>query len=676
MAYNPFNIFRRNQKAIFAVITVFIMFTFVLSSGLGGGADFFDWLPQWLGKKGGKGEALCTIDGSRITQSQLSDPGRGLRYTRLMANRYMSLAAHQTADYLEQVARERVNNLSPEGKQIMTMINGDQMGLRQVRQNPGILQNPELVQMLRLAEPRVMLERIRAAAQYMIESPTMKTEDKEYARTKLAAILLEESAGTGEQYGNFAPNRTDRQEIDFILWQKKADQLGIRFTTDDVKKLVQREFYGYLQADTQVLIQKTIKQNMPAFTMDACLKALGEEFRVRTAQVAVFGEEFQGGRGDKTYGAFPLFSPPYEAFEFYREQCSPTTYAAIPIPAENLVAEVDRLIAEGKIARPTDAELKDLFDKYKDDEPNPGKETPGFKTPRRIRVEWVSVTGEEPYYPKEAEEKLKQEALQADLRAVIDVPLFGGIPALVANAHAFAVDPLTRQAYDEKVRKQIDTLRSSYNGPNLDLREVPPLESSIARPGNAGVAVTAVGGQLMGFGDPLAALTMTASGPFAYEMRDRAKAGVPAVLTMLGTMPRVTYKLFGIPVGKAIPAPVLPGSVFPSLMGGLAAYQMMLPKPLPVEAYRGELVKELIANRAKELARQDMGKFVTEVNKLSDNGKKQDKSAAQKFILEWIAKRGLAIRGNKTAMNEWTLEEDPDLAPLVTAQREAAAVIR
>jgi hypothetical protein len=36
MAYNPFNIFRRNQKAIFAVVTVFIMFTFVLSSGLGG----------------------------------------------------------------------------------------------------------------------------------------------------------------------------------------------------------------------------------------------------------------------------------------------------------------------------------------------------------------------------------------------------------------------------------------------------------------------------------------------------------------------------------------------------------------------------------------------------------------------------------------------------------------
>ena len=71
MAYNPFNIFRRNQKAIFAVLTVFIMFTFVLSSGLGGGADFFDWLPRWLGQKSKKGDVVCTIDGGKIYSSEL-----------------------------------------------------------------------------------------------------------------------------------------------------------------------------------------------------------------------------------------------------------------------------------------------------------------------------------------------------------------------------------------------------------------------------------------------------------------------------------------------------------------------------------------------------------------------------------------------------------------------------
>ena len=51
MAFNPFDVFRRNQRILFAVLTVFVMFMFVLSSGLGGGGDFFDWLPQWLGSQ-------------------------------------------------------------------------------------------------------------------------------------------------------------------------------------------------------------------------------------------------------------------------------------------------------------------------------------------------------------------------------------------------------------------------------------------------------------------------------------------------------------------------------------------------------------------------------------------------------------------------------------------------
>src|SRR5829696_557388 len=62
MAYNPFNIFRRNQKVIFAVLTVFIMFMFTLSSGVVGG-DFFETFTQWLGSKGKRGDAAATIDG-------------------------------------------------------------------------------------------------------------------------------------------------------------------------------------------------------------------------------------------------------------------------------------------------------------------------------------------------------------------------------------------------------------------------------------------------------------------------------------------------------------------------------------------------------------------------------------------------------------------------------------
>src|SRR3954470_7318813 len=118
MAYNPFNIFRRNQKAIFAVITVFIMFTFVLSSGLSGGADFFDWLPRWLGSKSRKGDVVCTINGSKVYDGELSQ----LRFNRVMANRFMDAAAKRTLYYIAQYEDEQLRAVTnPEMRQLLVM---------------------------------------------------------------------------------------------------------------------------------------------------------------------------------------------------------------------------------------------------------------------------------------------------------------------------------------------------------------------------------------------------------------------------------------------------------------------------------------------------------------------------------------------------------------------------
>src|SRR5437868_12118260 len=110
MAYNPFNIFRRNQKAIFAVVTVFIMFMFTLSSGLGGGADFFEWLPAWLGSKSRKGEVLCTIDGAKVYSGELEK----LRRNRIVANRFMELAAMQARDNVRRFVDETIPRATPD----------------------------------------------------------------------------------------------------------------------------------------------------------------------------------------------------------------------------------------------------------------------------------------------------------------------------------------------------------------------------------------------------------------------------------------------------------------------------------------------------------------------------------------------------------------------------------
>lgn len=640
MAYNPFNIFRRNQKAIFAVVTVFIMFTFVLSSGLGGGADFFDWLPRWLGAKGNKGEPLCSIDGTKIYEGQLTDPGRGLRYRRLMANKYMSLAAMMTMDRLESSVVEQLNRMSPEPRQMMERILSQEQMLR----------NPQFAQFAAQIQ-QGMHEQVRQLAL----SPNSRPEDKEVANAKIQSIAIStalqqaQMSGGVDQYFALAPNRTQTELINFMLWQKKADQLGIQFTINDVKILIEREFFGSFGASSQVAVQKAMAQSMPGFTMDACFKAVAEEFRVRTAQVAVLGGDAHSMRGNN-YGGFPAFNTPHDSFEFFRDQCSPTTYAVIPVSATDLISRIPDPNEKDPAVL---GELKSLYQQFKDEEPDPRKETAGFKEPRKIRVAYFSVTGSESYYTQLAEERMKLGDPVAKTGSMMTVPVFGLSPAYLAAAVApIAVkDALLETEYELQYarmhRSEVDLRWSKWTGNMFEPLGL-VLDTSIVRPGNLGVAAGAVGGQLLGFGNPFAAVAAMGTGPIAYEVRDRAKAGVPLVLGAL---------------------PVL--GMFNTIMGGEVAYRTMVPKPLPIEAYRPTLLKELLARNARELASEDVQKFIVEVNKLSENGKAKDKAAAQKFIDEFIARRGLKVQGNEITRTEWNLEEDAALAPLLAAQRES-----
>jgi hypothetical protein len=639
MAYNPFNIFRRNQKAIFAVVTVFIMFTFVLSSGLGGGADFFDWLPRWLGSKSKRGDVVCTIDGTKVYDSDLTEAGRGLRYQRVMANKYMMLAANETAVRLEANVVEQLNRMSPEGRSMMERVLSQEQ----------LLRNPQFAQFAGMFQQQVQ-EQIRQ----MALSPTARAEDKEVANYKMQSLAINTNltqaamSGNPDTYFWRSPNRSQNDLIDFMLWQKKADQLGIRFTTNDVKQLIEREFFGSFGARPQVEVQKYMAQSMPGFTMDALFKAVAEEFRVRTAQVAVLGSDVNGTRGGG-YGGFPAFSTPHDSFEFFREQTSPTTYAVIPVSAASFLDKVpDPNTADPAVAN----ELKALYQQYKDEEANPSRETPGFREPRKVRVEFFSVTGSEPYYTQMAAERMKLGDPVAKIGSLLTVPTFAGTPAaLVAAAAPVGLpDALLETEYELRYakmhRSEVD-LRWSRSGGSVFEPLGMLLDTSVVRPGNLGVAAGALAGQLAGFGNPFAATAALGTGPIAYEIRDRAKAGVPLVLGATPTLAGLT-----------------------SLIGGEVAYRTLVPQPLPINVYRPTLMQDLLARNARELAVSDVQAFLTEVNKLSDNGRAKDKAAAQKYIDEFVARRGLKVQGNTVPRSEWNIDEDAALAPLLAAQRE------
>jgi hypothetical protein len=651
MAYNPFNIFRRNQKALFAVLTVFIMFMFTLSSGVQNG-DFFETFGRWLGAS--KGEVVCTIDGHRITSRDLSGGTRGLEFRRLIANRFMYNAADEAIRELRATASQMRDKLSPQGQK---MADAMERIFLEMLQGPLDQQSAMMARFDPAGYERKRQEDVSRAIQfteYVSDAPG-KEEDKAAARAYRTALILTRMLREAprDQYFVNAPNKTRADLIDFLLWAKKADQLGIRFSRDDVKRLIQQDFFNSFRSDVQV--RKRL-QEMTGFTMELCLDALADEFRVRAAQEAVLGP---GAR----YHRAPLLTTPYEAFEFYRDQCSPTTYKALAVP---VAAYLDRVTGE-----PTEAELKELYDKYASDEPNPKNETPGFKTPRRIEVAFIGLTGEEPYYKKLAEEQIKFGEVMAQASGALTVPVPGVGPEWLAGlAGPLSLKaPAVDAAYAAKVKEFDFQRQQNYEKSSLTPRsrfssleaDDPILPTNAVRPGVVAATLGAMIGQTAGGGSPGAAVALAMAAPLAYEQRQRVAIGMPLVL-------------------GACPSPAL----FPTLIGGAVAYRVREPKPLPIEALRPELLKETIDKRAHVLAfgdrrpigpgtepeKGDVARFTDELKKLSEDGRPKDRAAVEKYVKDFIATRGLTTFGKSLAPHdEWTLEDDPGLAPLVAAQR-------
>lgn len=609
MAYNPFNIFRRNQRAIFAVVTVFIMFTFVLSSGLSGGADFFDWFPRWLGSKGKRGDAVATIDGSRVYQRDVD----ALRRQRMMAGRYMQAAAVESLGGLRRSLRDLAGKGTPE-----------LAGLYQ-----SVLASPEPNQFLAFLPG------------YIRSNAKANAADKEAADVLDAmtgvymALNLDRAAGT---YFAGVPNRTGRDAIEFMLWDKKAKDLGVGYTDDDVRALVDAEFRGQFQGEAEVV--QRLRKDLPGFTLDACLKALAAEFRVRTARTALLGT-IDGGRGDRTRAAGPLFAPAYDLFDFYRDKTSPTRYEVLAVPAAAFTAAVPGV--------PTDDELRRLFEERKDAEPDPAKEEPGFREPRKVKVEWASATGEEPYYQAKARaalEAAEQYGTSAVVRGLlVPTPGVGAAWAVEAAAPAALTEPLVYARYKSEADRHRTMTAYRWGGVSSLVLPQDLLDTSVVQPK---VLAAAAGG----LGSPLSTTSLAYTAAVAAEQRGRVKAGLPLVLA-------------GVPgIGQLA-----------RVVGAEAEYRAALPDPLPIGALKPALVKELAEAKARELALADLRSLKDEVAKITNNGKAKNKEGeAKAYVAQFVKDRGLKSGASADLQSEWTIGDDPGLAPLKAVLEKGAGL--
>lgn len=676
MAYNPFDFFRRNQKLFFGGLTILVMFMFILSFGRG---DFFSWFPQWIAKFQTHGDTMAVIDGSTIKESQLRD----LATERNLANGYMIQAANKALEASAKAAEKEVEGADPNLRgQLGAYLQLFSQAVQLRRSDPDDL-----------AFVRSQLEQ-RAYELVKMEKETPKKDDKDRAKAvrvfggQVLNELARRAAGDrGESGVYFAnqPNRNERDRLEFVLWKKKADQLGIRYTHDDVARLVDLEFptASVTPDDLKTLAEdvagKSGKKKSDLYD------ALADEFRVRAAQTAVLGLNAVRSTALNTAGTTE------QRYEHFVKETTATKYTFLTIPVEAYLSQVQ--------GEPTEAELTEIFNKRNSTDPDPASPNPGIREPRKVGVQWVEVSGNEDYYrtlAAQRSEAFKKAQASAAAQAVLG-PTVAPPPAVYT--------------YDDYLKAQAAVV--SFR------------QTRTANPGNPTLTFSAEVNV-----DLMRALTGGAAGD-AYRTQLIAKGGwntspvarseQDQLLDAELAQPQLAAALAGLTVGgaatfapvgaadvavveaayrqsrekrvvasvRAFQFPTLPGLAgLTEAIGGAVSEQAGSPAPLPQAVVQPVLDRQTAEQMRVVVATEDVQAFEKELTRITgqkfeapkgadkptiEKGEREHKAKVTKeaaeYVTKWLGERKLKAGGTTEPRTVHALADDPGLAPLVALDK-------
>src|SRR5439155_15178204 len=366
--------------------------------------------------------------------------------------------------------------------------------------------------------------------------------------------------------------------LDFMIWRHEADRRGIQLTRQDTSDLLLRETGNQgIPRSEQKKIEQALTQHLRTFNAESFRTALADEFRVRIAKSALIGDN-QANRYMTTWAT------PYEFWNFYKDNRTENTVAVLPIPARHK----DFL---AQVGQPSEKDLKDLFEKHKDQEYQAESPEPGFKIPPRIEVEWVSAKADSEHYRKEAQRTAG--LIQAGFQVIAG----GGQTmsgSVAADATAVAV-PLNFDfsMIDKYERERYNLRNASWNEEWSKFFNPRIHETSIGRVDNAVAAL----GQVLG-GDATQAPVLSgwcvfAGSACAHEYRDRAVIGLTTAL-----------------------APTNPNPLFSA---ALTYYGSPHPQFIPLSEVKDQFAEKLQEDMAKKLVQNDLGELQ---NKLREESRK------------------------------------------------------
>jgi hypothetical protein len=168
--------------------------------------------------------------------------------------------------------------------------------------------------------------------------------------------------------GNFFGGLKQRDMVDAIILQHEADRLGMPATPD-----LGREWLSELA--------KSVRGRMT----DELFSTLFSRFGNDVSEDQLLTDIANQVRLLKVRGLLgrPVVTP-LDVFRTYREENERVGAKIAELPVESFLSQV---------ADPSASEVQAYFDQYKDVLPDPAAETPGFKVPRQVQLEILSLDG-------------------------------------------------------------------------------------------------------------------------------------------------------------------------------------------------------------------------------------------------------------------------------------------
>jgi hypothetical protein len=713
MAFNPFHSFRKHSKVIFAILTIICMFTFILSGGFGK-ADAFEWFLSLFGAGRSQGKLVTTLYGDKVYEGQISDRSRSRQIANDFALKAVAIGIGSTG---EDVAAHFARSLTADnpGEELERYYRTIQVAYFEMLFGRRLQPTEEISKLLQRDQQRPEVQaKINAAQRIALDRLQLAETDRALFLSNLGTqIRVLRSIGQSlKSKGLDTEARvtdglismlnfdiwmrsdrdarstlifggsTKRQDIlDFMVWLKQADLLGIKLTDSDIRAAVNRlspsrPILTGKKIEDQKMMEKLFPpQESRYIDLKDIYRGLGDELRVALAQGIILGEE-PGLLGTRqTVFQDPLSITPLDYVDYFREQQQTAKVVLLPVPVRSFLTK--------DLPVPSERQLEEFFDTYKSEEPRPTSSSPAFKEPQRVRLQWVStrkLTSEAARKAatgvplagfatslEDARREYYEDRAKAQFR--IQIASSVGQSPLAFPATWFAETSLNQDAqgyliaarafdnaYASLKRDASSVMDGSYfkmpsllkGDPALSLYTAMNLRTVIAS--TVGHANPGALGQL--------GAALTAQGAAAIRGKEYQEDYIKEERTKRS---RMVAGLLGSSLNPSTSASTLWTPLAPWFWAE-SEEEPIFDTNVPMQALKFQIMQRALNRKAAELEQADLDQFQ---KKLTDS--KGDPEAARKIIDEYVKKMHLesSIGESQFDDDRYSLSKDPGLKPMV-----------